>query len=384
MNTVRPFVTVLILVAVSAVAKERPRQYVHRPVSVSFVPGFSTSGGESRNASSTFSLNIVGGYLGRVRGAELGGVFNIDEDDVLGYQAAGAFNMLGGSFTGLQQAGAVNIVGEEFTGVQMAGAANVLGRCFGGVQAAGAANVVGRCFTGLQMTGAVNVVGNEVYGAQLAGAVNVAGGHTWGAQLAGAANVAHYVTGLQLAGAVNVAEEFEGLQVGVVNIAEDGHGLQLGVVNIAEDVDVPIGLVSIVGNGQFHFNVWTSDFSLFNVGVKTGSRIVYNVFMLGYGTGRDENRLYAGIGIGGHIPLNRFFVDVDVLSHGVFRDRQWFEDGGSDLLSSLRLTGGWQITDFLAVTAGPTLNVSVFDDWDSGKGEEVDIWPGFTIGLQLL
>jgi hypothetical protein len=381
MDAVRLFVTVLILVAGSAAAKESPRQYAYRPVSIAFVPGFSTNGPASPYISSNFSLNVIGGYLGQVHGVELGGVFNLDEDEVVGYQAAGA----------------INIVGNEFAGAQMAGAANVLGGCFGGLQMAGAANVVGGCFTGLQMAGAVNVVGNEVYGAQLAGAVNVAGGHVSGAQLAGAANLARVATGLQMAGAVNVAEEFDGAQIGVVNICGNGHGLQLGVVNVAEDVDFPIGLVSIVENGQFHVNVWASDFSLVNVGIKTGSKTIYNVFMLGCQPDGDATRLYAGLGIGGHIPLNRFFVDIDVLNHGVFQDQQWFQDGGSDLLTSLRLTGGWQLTEMLALTAGPTLNVRVSDHkdesavqvldailFDSGENWNVRIWPGFTMGLQLL
>jgi hypothetical protein len=382
MNTIRLFVTILILAAGSAVALESPRQYVYRPVSVAFVPGFSTNGGESRNVSSNFSLNIIGGQLGRLQGAELGSVFNIEEDEVVGYQAAGVFNILGGDFTGLQQAGAVNIVGHEFAGAQMAGAANVLIGCFGGLQMAGAANVVGGCFTGLQMAGAINVVGTDLYGAQLAGAVNVAGRQVWGAQLAGA---------------VNVAEEFYGAQIGVVNVCGNGHGLQLGVVNIAKDVDVPIGLVSIVENGQFHVNAWASEFSPVNFGIKTGSKTIYNVFMFGCQPGGDATQLLAGLGIGGHIPLNRFFVDIDALGSNVYRGPEWFQDGEVDLMSSLRLTGGWQLTDVLALTAGPTLNVRVSDHqgesaiqvrgaalFDSAGDWNVRIWPGFTIGLQLL
>jgi hypothetical protein len=308
-------------------------------------------------------------------------VFNIEENEALGFQAAGAVNILGGSFGGVQMAGAVNIVGNELAGAQMAGAANI----------------VGGDFAGVQMAGAVNIVGNELAGAQIAGAVNIAGQHMSGVQLAGAANIARAARGLQMAGAANVAEEFSGAQIGVVNICGKGHGLQLGVVNIAEDVDVPIGLVSIVENGPFHVNVWANEFSPVNVGIKTGSNTIYNVFMFGFNPNGDSTRVFGGIGLGGHIPLNRFFVDIDVLSHGVFSGPDWFPEGGSDLLSSLRLTGGWQVTDYLAITAGPTLNVWVSDREDGAAvpfydaplyqwhgSENVRIWPGFTVGLQLL
>ena len=381
MNTVRLFVAVLILAAGAAAARERPPQYIYRPVSVAFVPGFSTNGSESRNVSSNFSLNIIGGYLGRVHGVELGSVFNIDEDEVLGYQSAGAVNILGGSFGGVQQAGAVNVVGNEFSGAQMAGAASI----------------VGGDFVGAQMAGAVNIVGNGFSGAQIAGAVNIAGESMTGAQLAGAMNITRVARGLQLAGAANVAEELSGAQIGVVNICGNGHGLQLGVVNIAEDVDVPIGLLSIVKNGQFHVNVWASEFSLVNLGIKTGSKTIYNIFMLGCRPRGDSTRVFGGIGLGGHIPFDRFFVDVDLLSHGMFTGPDWFPESESYRLSSLRLTGGWQVTDMLALTAGPTLNVWVSDREDGSAvpfydaplyqwhgSEHVRIWPGFTIGLQLL
>ena len=342
------------------------KEYSYRPASVSFFPPLSTNGIESGDVSTSFSLNIVGGYLGRLSGVELGGVFNIESDDAFGYQAAGAVNIVGKDFTGVQQAGAVNVVGGDVRILQQAGAVSVA-----------AGSVVG-----VQMAGAVSVAGSDVNGAQISGAVNLAGGR---------------VHGLQMAGAVNIANEFRGAQIGVVNIAGEGRGLQLGVVNIAGDVDVPIGLLSIVKNGQFHVNVWASEFSLVNLGIKTGSKTIYNVFMFGCQPGGDSTRLLAGLGIGGHIPLNRFFVDIDALSHNLWRGPEWFVEGGPNLLSSLRLTGGWQLTDMLALTAGPALNVWVSDREDGSaipvydaplfhweRDVNVRIWPGFTVGLQLL
>jgi hypothetical protein len=370
-----------IVLATSAASASQHR-FTYRPVSISFVPGFSTNGPEWESVSSDFSLNIIGGGIGRVHGVELGGVFDIDADEVVGYQAAGVFNIVGGGFYGLQQSGVFNIVDQNFTGVQMAGVFNI----------------VDNTFSGAQMGSVINVVDEDVTGAQLAGVVNVAGSRCVGTQVAGVVNVAAgQMSGLQLAGVVNAADEFSGAQVGLVNIAGSGRGLQLGLVNIAEDMDVPIGLVSIVKNGMFHANVWATEFAPVNVGIKTGSNIIYNVFMVGWRPDGESTRVYGGLGIGGHIPINRFFVDVDLLSHGVFSGPDWFPEGGSDLLSSLRLTGGWQVTRRLAVTAGPTLNVWVSDHEDGSRvpfydaplykwdgSEHVRVWPGFSVGLQLL
>jgi len=379
MKTACLFAVTLVLATAAAAAEG---DFTYRPVSISFVPGFSTNGSEWRSVSSNFSLNIIGGSIGRVHGVELGGVFNIVAEDVLGYQAAGVFNVIGGRFGGVQEAGVFNIVGDRFTGAQMAGVINVAGEEFGGAQ----------------MAGVINVVGDELRGAQLAGVGNVAGEGCVGTQAAGVVNVCgERLSGLQLSGVVNVAEAFSGAQVGLVNIAGSGRGLQLGLVNIAEDVDVPIGLVSIVEHGMFHANVWATEFAPVNVGIKTGSKTIYNVFMVGWQPDGESTRTFGGLGIGGHIPLNRFFVDIDLLNHGVWTGPSWKEEIDSDLLSSLRLTGGWQVTDRLAVTAGPTLNVWVSEredgsqvpfydaplyEWDGSR--HVRIWPGFSVGLQLL
>jgi hypothetical protein len=365
MPVLRSLMSFLLLIAVS-LARESPHHYAYRPVSIAFVPGFSTNGPSARYVSSSFSLNIIGGNLGRLRGVELGSVFNVEEDEVAGSQTAGVFNIVGGGFTGLQLAGVINVVGDGFYGAQM--------------------------------TGVVNVTGGSLVGAQIAGVTNAAGDGFGGAQLAGVANIAAGQTsGLQLAGVVNVAEELSGAQVGLVNIAGESRGLQLGLVNIAEEAEVPIGLVSIVKHGQFHVNAWATEFSPVNVGIKTGSNTIYSVFMLGSRPRGDSGRLFAGLGTGGHIPLKRFFVDIDVLSHGVYTGPDWFAEGGSDLLSSLRLTGGWQLNEGLALTAGPTVSVWVSGREDGARvpcydlplfeshgSENVRIWPGFTVGLQIL
>jgi len=96
MNTAHRLAVVLVLLVASA-AVAADGGFTYRPVSVAFVPRFSTNGAEWRSVSSNLSLNIIGGSIGQVRGVELGGVFNID----------------GSRFAGAQMAGVINVVGEK-------------------------------------------------------------------------------------------------------------------------------------------------------------------------------------------------------------------------------------------------------------------------------
>ena len=316
MTVVRFLIPFLMLAAMSA-AQDNSEQYIERTVSIAFVPGLSSNGIDAGKVSSRFSLNIIGGNLGRLDGAELGSVFNVEKGDARFFQAGGVLNVVGGDFTGVQ----------------------------------------------------------------LAGVLNTSGGLTRGAQLAGV---------------VNVARQLEGAQVGVVNVAGSGRGAQVGVVNVAEDIDVPIGLVNVIKNGQFHVNVYATEFSFANIGIKTGSKVVHTILTLGWQPGSDT-QLVSGLGIGGHIPLDPFFVDIDAVQHFLVRGFGNWEKNSDRQLTTLRLIGGWQLADGLALTAGPTLNIWT-SPWEDGSAvpfynlpiyhregnSNVRIWPGFAVGLQLL
>jgi hypothetical protein len=392
--------TPLLLLGLAALGLGQPaRQYVYRPVSVSFFPLFSTNGPDATNVSSSFSLNIVGGYLGRLTGVEFGGVFNVELDDARGYQAAGAVNVVNGSFFGVQHSGAVGIIGRDLHLLQQSGAFSMVVRNIYGCQMAGGACIgLGDVYGG-QVSGGANVCAGWLRGLQMAGGANI-GRDLSGAQVSGGANLlTGRVDGLQLAGGVNFTTELYGAQIAPVNIVTHGRGLQLGVVNIADDIDVPIGIVNIVRNGQFHVSAWTSEAAVVSLGLKTGSRRIYSVVSLGLHPEGDSSLLLGGLGIGGSIPLNRFFVDIDATANSVYRWPHWFWTESADgyrFLTSLRVTGGWQVTDNVAIIAGPTANL-----WLSSSGSSWElymyglprggfysrhfaVWPGFTAGLQLL
>ncbi|MBD3285796.1 hypothetical protein GF359_04980, partial [candidate division WOR-3 bacterium] len=90
--------------------------YRHRAVCLSLVPYVSTSGSEAENTIHNFSLNLLGGYSGGLKGFELGGLLNMEK----------------GSVTGLQMTAGANFVGLESSAIQVAGIFNYTGWLYGG------------------------------------------------------------------------------------------------------------------------------------------------------------------------------------------------------------------------------------------------------------
>ena len=94
------------------------------PVQFSLVPYLSTNWKVSGSVNSAFSLNLLVGYLGGVRGVEIGGLLNIDRNHVRGAQIGGLGNIVGKRTSGFQAAGLFNIDMGHFYGCQVAGLFN--------------------------------------------------------------------------------------------------------------------------------------------------------------------------------------------------------------------------------------------------------------------
>jgi len=208
--------------------------------------------------------------------------------------------------------------------------------------------------------------------------------------------VAQTLRGPQV-GVLNIGGTVDGLQLGVVNIGGRVRGLQLGVVNVGDSVDgASIGVVSVIRDGYHQVSLWSSDLFPSNFGIKLGSKHVYTVF--GFGVGRNEGRaLYGAVGgLGAHIvPFGgRLFFDVDGITSSYGNSSSWQDDGG--VLSTLRVTVGFQALRHLALVAGPTYNVDVRRTTDTGprlglgwleslshSGDwEIRQFPGFVAGVQ--
>jgi hypothetical protein len=237
-------------------------------------------------------LGLGYSHVGELRGAGLNVFVLSTERDVRGASFATFYNYTGGTVSGVTGSALVNRR-HELRGFEFSGLANLGSGTAQGVAVAGLANLE-RDFEGFQAAGLVNW-SERVQGVQVAGALNRAGA----------------LTGLQAAGAVNIADSLSGLQLGVVNVARNVDGLQLGVVNVAKHVKgTSIGLVSVADNGRVQPVLWASSSLPLNAAAKFTVGPLYTQAGLGYSPG---NQTYTyELGLGGHFPIGRFFVEPGV------------------------------------------------------------------------
>jgi len=387
---------------------------VHIPFSLALLPGVSTSGSHTGNVVNTVSIGLIATHAKRVDGVAMALGANWVTAGLRGVQAALGGNVSQGPVTGAQLALGGNVAGGDFFGIQSSLGVNAVRGMMEGAQLTMGANTVMGSVNGAQFSLGANVATGSVRGAQLGMGVNVASGPVRGLQAAMGANVASEMSGIQLSSGVsyarhisggqlsllNVGGEVDGAQVGLVNVAGRVDGAQVGLVNVAGRTEgESVGLLSFVGNGQAHVQVWGSDVSLSNVGLKLGGRYIYTLLTAGFTPPLDgERRRYVlGAGFGGHIPLGRFYVDVDVVG-STLHSRRMFEES-EHVLGQLRLMAGWQVARRFAVYGGVTSNTLV--SWDSDeRWEELGIgpewrevsdggrvvartWPGVLVGVQL-
>lgn len=157
---------------------------------------------------------------------------------------------------------------------------------------------------------------------------------------------------------------------------------------------VPLGMLSIVKNGQFHLEAYGNDVNFANTAIKVGSRHFYTTVAVGMGrvTGsQGPSHWTLGVGLGGHIPVTeRLFFDVDAVTHSVYAWDASFTT--VQLHHQVRLIGGFQLAKRFALIAGPTMNLLHSVDNEpttalssfSRQGPKHFIWwPGVQAGIRL-
>jgi hypothetical protein len=185
-----------------------------------------------------------------------------------------------------------------------------------------------------------------------------------------------------------------GGQFGIINVAQFVTGAQFGILNVAEDVaGAPIGFVSIVKHGQHHLALWGSDTADLNLGVKLGNQHVYSLFTVGTERLTEDRRLFAGFGLGVHIPKRQVFFNIEALTLGIKEAGTWPDD--LHMLHKGRMGMGWRLAPRFSVVGGATVNVytSRLNDgadfaermWYHGKENStwVRVWPGLFFGFQI-
>jgi hypothetical protein len=292
-----------------------------RPVQISFTPGLSTNGKMNGQVINTFSLNILGGYSGGVKGAEIGGLFNLDKKDVQYAQLAGITNIVGGNLTGIQAAGIHNAVLDSVLGVQLGGVTNFVGGSFEGVQAAGV----------------INYTNHSVKGAQLAGVGNVSG---------------REITGLQIAGVFNYAKKLKGVQIGLLNIADSSDGYSIGLINV-------------VLKGYHKLALYTTEITPFNAAFKTGNHKLYSILMGGVHPDTGRRVITFGYGIGTEQKLSKSFtLNFELGTEYVYLGSWEY----LNLLNRATMSVHWKISRYFSLFAGPGFNVLLSDQQEKIKG----------------
>ena len=399
---------------------------------VSFLPFVGSNHVASGLITNRVSVNLLAGYSEGTRGLELGGMLNIDRNNMdgvqlggfgnivgnktTGLQVGGFFNINGGSLHGWQMAGFSNVVMDTIKGVQLAGFANTLRGPMYGPQISGFANFTSQNVDGLQISGFSNIALGDVKFAQVsgfanfgagdvkmvqgAGFTNVALGDVDFAQVSGFANYANNVGGLQASGLANIVSgKNDGVQAaGLLNYAGELNGIQVAAFNICDTVSagVPIGILSFVRKGYHSFEFSADEIFWGNLYFKTGVRKFYNILAAGL----SNDAVHGGYGLGSQISFtDRLKLSMDLTTSFVFHQERPLEDNGFLFKFSPKLD--FELFSFLTITAGPSLNV--FADINLTDSEAYDLpllfsfpvmekqyeysilrgWIGATVGFRL-
>jgi uncharacterized protein YjbI with pentapeptide repeats len=396
---------------------------------LSFVPIIGTNGLSSGIFDNNLSVNTIGGYNGGVKGAEVGGGFNIITRNVFGVQAAGFLNLVKGTVNGVQVAGGINFTLDSIYGVQAAGFFNLGNSHITGAQLSGAINICRHKITGAQVSGFynhskdlhgaqaagfynqarnlkgaqasgfVNLALNDLTGVQASGAINFTGGHTKGAQIAGIFNHSKKLEGVQISGIINtVQHNSEGVQISLINRAGQNNGLQVGLINLSDSAKgLAIGLINFVKNGYKAFSISSNELLFANVSFRSGSKHFYTIYNLGGGH-RKYELASVGIGLGSMFTIkNRFNLAGEISSNMLhivnqeeFTFRNW---------TRFSINLGYTLFDRFNFYVGPSYNILVTDKNDKlsdpfgdniapityydkiQEDERIEMWTGIELGV---
>ncbi len=387
------FITLILLSSVSG------EEWKTVPINLGFTSGLSIGNVISKDDEKVISNVVIGALTS-------------DVDSVQGIACSGIYSRVNNGMRGVAAAGILTVTKGYMSGIQAAGISNVAGN-FNGAQAAGIFNI-SDSMIGIQSSGIINI-SNYNFGFQTAGIGNHCNGNSQGAQISGIYNIVHDIEGIQSAGIYNYAKNVDGVQVagigsraqdvngvqisGIVNTAKTVTGLQIGLINVAEKNDgASIGLISIDKSNPAGLMAWTDEQLFVNVGIRTGSRKLYNLFFLSV---RPDEKPYfsIGAGLGKRYKLSdNFSLDFDATAQYILQQKDVNSLGFNDYFQQrIRLFADYQIFRKFGIYAGPTFNstvsktderLSLLSDrtshhrrnWNS---YETVLTPGFVVGIRI-
>ena len=302
------------------------KSYKRQVARFGVTPSLSYPSAEEQQTVNHFSFNLLWGESYRIEGLELGLIGNVAGEDLIGSQIAGVSNIVRGELVGAQVTALHNYTMNEMRGAQISAIVNRID-----IHA-----------YGTQITGIGNYTKGDMIGLQLAGIAGITGGSLIGVQMSGITNIADYVVGVQI-GLLNLGYGIQGAQIGLINIAEDVTGTQVGLVNISEEVEgESVGLITYSREGRRHVEIWGDSTGFAHLGYRMGTSHVYTLFTAAYNPFSDPARWSYGLGLGGEIPLDPFFINLDAVindHHSGFDN--WYPDGGPSFVPEVRALGGY-------------------------------------------
>jgi hypothetical protein len=355
---------------------------IYRDTQVSFFPYVGTNHRLSGNVINDYSFNIFGGYSRGVRKLEIGGLFNIDRDNVNGFQFAGVFNAVGGKVSAMQFAGLANLNLDSVKGTQFAGLINLNWNSSRKFSGAGLVNITNGNFIGTQLAGQGNFTMGDQQGPHIAGLFNFALGDAAPVQVAGLFNfaardfkgtqagglfnfVGNEIHGAQIGGLINVAtERISGVQAsGLINYATNVKGMQIGFLNIADSVHgVPLGFMSFVVKGYHKIEISADEIFYTNLAFRTGVSHFYNIFTAGVKPGsfeEDETFWTFGYGVGTAPRLTKWLnLNVDVTTSQIVKGNNI---EAINLLNKVFVGVEFEPAKKIGLAVGITLNGQVTD-----------------------
>jgi len=359
------------------------RDTIFRRAQFSIIPFVGTNHLLSANVVNDYSFNLFGGYSQGVKKMEIGGLFNIDEEDSKGFQAAGIFNIVGGKFTGAQFAGTFNANYDSTKGAQFAGIANVDWNSSSKFSAAGMINFTRHQSSGGHLAGIGNFTIGDQRGGHIAGIFNFASGQAHGVQAGGVLNfTARNFKGAQLGGVLNftggnvrgsqvasvlnfAGKKVSGMQIsGIMNYATKVKGGQIGLFNFADSVrGVSLGLFSFVLHGYHKIEFSADEIFYTNASFRTGVRTFYNIFNVGAKpeTFADDQTYWTfGYGFGTAPKLTRWlYLNLDLTTNQIMTER---DINAINMLNKFYLGFDLQAAKHLSFTFGATLNSYLTDN----------------------
>ena len=363
-------VALLMCINVSAQEKEKT---INKTAQVTFAYPLGTDGVSSLKYKYNLSLNILYGLNGGLNGIELAGILNYNKGEVDGIQLSGISNICNNSVSGIITSGVLNFSRYNFDGIQIAGVANISGKQSSGFSIAGVSNICADATSGFVISGVMNFAKSESDGLQLS-TINI------------------------------VADKVSGFQLGVINFAKTLDGLQIGVINVSKNIEkgIPIGVISIVKNGYYAFEITGGDAIFANLNYKMGVERFYNIFKVGCSTFKGKPVYTYGMGFGSLISFSdKHKMSIDLSSNSIVYDNDWKNHWGNELnmLNKADINYQLRINKNLWINAGPSFNVyltkykiddefgtlkvpyTIFEDKNSKR--KISMWIGFNVGISL-